>query len=259
MGSGAPAGSDLVIVTGSSRGLGAELAAQLLAPDVRMLAIARSPNPSLQEAAGRAGAQLEQRALDLADAGSAAREVAAWLARQPPAAVRRATLVNNAAALAAPGPLELDSDEAIAAVVRVGLEAPVLLTAAFMRVTRSWAALRRVLLISSGAGRQPLAGSASYCAVKAGLDHFARSVALDQQAHGAQAVRIVSLAPGVFETGMQRRLREADPAVFPNRAYFVDLQRNGQLLAPRDAAARVLAYLNHDDFGARPVADVRDA
>jgi benzil reductase ((S)-benzoin forming) len=258
MNASAEAPVDLVVLTGSSRGLGAALAEQLLAPGVRMLAIARSAHPGLEEAARRAGAQVEHRALDLADCPGAARELAQWLARQAAGRVRRATLINNAAALATPGPLEIEGDEAISNVVRVGLEAPILLTAAFIRATRLWQAQRRVLLISSGAGRRPLAGSASYCAVKAGMDHFARSVALDEQPRGADGVRIVSLAPGVIETDMQRALRGADPAIFPNQAYFVDLQRSGQLLTPRAAASRVLAYLNRDDFGAQPVADVRD-
>ena len=49
-------------------------------------------------------------------------------------------------------------------------------------------------------GRRAIAGSALYCGVKAGMDHFSRAVALDE-AHreasgGPAAARIVSLAPG---------------------------------------------------------------
>ena len=55
-----------------------------------------------------------------------------------------------------------------------------LLTAAFLRATRNWAIDKRVLNISSGAGKRPVAGWAAYCAAKAGLDHFSRVVALDE-------------------------------------------------------------------------------
>jgi benzil reductase ((S)-benzoin forming) len=249
---------DLYIVTGSSRGLGLALADQLLATGVRLLAMARGASQELAEAAARIGAQVETCAIDLSDAPAAAARLRSWLRQQPVDRVRSATLINNAAALASPGPLEIGDDQEISRVVRVGLEAPIVLTAAFIRQTRGWPVRRRVLQISSGAGRQAMPGSSSYCAVKAGLDHFARAVALDETARGGDAIRIVSLAPGVFETDMQLRLRRSDPAVFTNRQYFVDLQERGQLLSTKAAATRVLAYLARDDFGAQAVADVRN-
>src|SRR5690349_7318218 len=102
-----------------------------------------------------------------------------------------------------------------------------------------------------------MAGSAVYCAAKAGMDHYTRAVALDE-AHRGDAVRIVSLAPGVIDTGMQAQLRGAEPRGFPEQAMFRDLHANRQLTSAHDAAARVLAFLGRDDFGAKPVADVRE-
>ena len=135
-----------------------------------------------------------------------------------------------------------------------------LLTAAFVRATQTWPARRRVLNISSGLGRRAMAGSAAYCAAKAGMDHFSRAVALDEaQRTNGRGARIVSLAPGVIDTDMQVQLRGADPAGFPEQGNFIKLKENGQLSSAQDAAARVLAYLRRPDFGANPVADVRDA
>ena len=135
------------------------------------------------------------------------------------------------------------------------------LTAAFLRTTAAWVDAgwrgpRKVLNISSGLGRRPMASQAPYCAAKAGMDHFTRCVALDeaQHPHGA---RLVSLAPGVIDTDMQVQLRGSDPANFPDRERFADLQRQGQLSSPDEAAARVLAWLQRPDFGEQPVADVR--
>ena len=103
-----------------------------------------------------------------------------------------------------------------------------------------------------------MAGQASYCAVKAGLDHFTRALALDE-AQRPGGARVVSLAPGVIDTDMQAQLRSADPAGFPDQATFIGWQRDGQLASPRQAAASVLAYLIRADFGSQPIADVRDA
>jgi NAD(P)-dependent dehydrogenase (short-subunit alcohol dehydrogenase family) len=247
----------LVVLTGASRGLGHAMAEQWLAqPHTELLTIARHTSPTLAPSA--AGARLEQWALDLAQAPQAASRLAAWLAERDAAAYERATLVNNAALLTPPGPVDETDDALLAASLRVGLEAPVLLTAAFLRATRTWRAARRVLNISSGLGRRAMAASAPYCAVKAGLDNFSRAVALDEAQH-PRGAKVVSLAPGVIDTDMQVQLRGADPAKFPDREAFVGLKEKGQLASPGAAAAKVLAYLERADFGRNVIADIRDA
>ncbi|MBC8056967.1 MAG: SDR family NAD(P)-dependent oxidoreductase, partial [Rhizobiales bacterium] len=168
-----------------------------------------------------------------------------------------AALVNNAAALTRIGPIDECSDGELASALRVGLEAPLLLSAAFLRATRAWVADKRVLNISSGLGRRAMAGQASYCAAKAGMDHLTRAMALDE-ANRPNGAKLVSLAPGVIDTDMQVHLRAGDAAGFPEKANFVGLKEKGQLTSAPDAAARVLAYLARADFGASAVADVRD-
>ena len=133
-----------------------------------------------------------------------------------------------------------------------------LLTRAFLRATHDWYIPRKILNISSGAGKKPLPGTAAYCAVKAGLDHFSRVVALDE-AHGPNGAMIVSLAPGVIDTDMQTELRESDPRAFPNQPLFAAMKAQGQLSSASDAASKVLAFLDRPDFGTQPVADVRDS
>ncbi|GAB4465624.1 MAG: SDR family oxidoreductase [Burkholderiaceae bacterium] len=248
---------ELFILTGASRGLGRALAQQLLAPERTLLTISRKPDHTIEATAAMKGARIEQWALDLAhDIGAAAR-LEAWLQAQPRDRFATATLINNAGVLGQVGPIDASDAETLAAVLRVGLEAPLVLTGAFLRATRAWHAQRRVLNISSGAGRRPIAGWAAYCAAKAGLDHFSRVTALDEQRLPNPA-RIVSLAPGVIDTDMQGQLRASDPAGFPDIEQFKQLKASGQLATPEAAAARVLAYLARPDFGSNPVADVRD-
>jgi NAD(P)-dependent dehydrogenase (short-subunit alcohol dehydrogenase family) len=248
----------LVILTGASRGLGAALAERLLAPGVLLLTLSRRPSPALQDQAKAAGATLEQWAIDVGhDVGTAAR-LETWLHRHASDGFAAATLINNAGLLGPVGPIDRSNAEQLAAVLRVGLEAPIVLTAAFLCATRNWAIDKRVLNISSGAGRRPITGWASYCAAKAGLDHYSRVVALDEVLRPHPA-RIVSLAPGVIDTDMQGELRVAEAAGFPEQSNFIQLKASGQLPAPDAAAARVLAYLARPDFGSQPVADVRDA
>jgi NAD(P)-dependent dehydrogenase (short-subunit alcohol dehydrogenase family) len=244
----------LTILTGASRGLGAALATQLLARGHHVLAIARGP----VDASVPAGAGLSVWAADLADSGSLSVQLADWLALQNPLAMGTATLIHNAGALPRLAPLGAVPTSELANALRVGLEAPLLLTAAFLRATADWPVVRKVLLVSSGLGRRAMAGNACYCAAKAGLDHLARAVALEEAARPGGA-RIVSLAPGVIDTDMQAQLRQADALLFPERARFIGLQTGGQLDSPAQAADKLLRYLERADFGSNPVADVRDA
>jgi benzil reductase ((S)-benzoin forming) len=248
----------LFVVTGTSRGMGAALAAQLLAePGHTVIGIARRSNDALAAAAAKSGATCDQWQADLAEPVGVAARLHDWLAARDRAGFNEATLINNAATLTRVGPLEDCSVEELSAALRVGLEAPLVLTAAFLRATAGWHAQRRVLNISSGLGRRAMAGQATYCAIKAGMDHLSRAVALDQALLGNGA-RIVSLAPGVIDTDMQAQLRGSSDAGFPDRKMFVELKDSGRLSSSQEAAARVLAWLARPDFGSVPVADVRD-
>jgi len=165
----------LYIVTGTSRGLGAAIAERLLAPDTVLLCISRHVNAALADKAKAAEAPLEQWPRDLADPAPVAEQLETWLGARDPVRFARVALINNAGVITRVGPLDSSANAELANALRVGLEAPLLLTAAFLRATNDWPGERRVLNISSGLGRRAMAGSAAYCAAKAGMDHFSSS------------------------------------------------------------------------------------
>jgi benzil reductase ((S)-benzoin forming) len=238
----------LYIITGASRGLGRAMAEQLLRPGHTVLGLSRQA-PS---------AAFEQWPCDLADPVPVAQRLGAWLGGFDAKRFASASLINNAAMLTEPAPLADADLVLLSQAARVGLEAPLVLTAAFLLATRAWTGQRRVLHISSGLGRRGMASSGPYCAVKAGLDNLARAQALEEalQANGA---KVCALAPGVIDTDMQVQLRGADAKAFPDRDAFVQMKAGGRLDSPAAAAAKVIAYLNRADFGSNPVGDVRDA
>jgi NAD(P)-dependent dehydrogenase (short-subunit alcohol dehydrogenase family) len=245
----------LTLITGASRGMGEAMALQCLREGHQVIAIARQTSAAL--AAADVHGRLSQWQADLADASGVAQRLHDLLQGRSEPGCSALNLINNAGVIAPLQPLELTALDDTARALRVGLEAAMLLTTSVLGATRHWVVPRKVLNISSGLGRRAMAGSASYCAAKAGMDHYSRAVALEQAAR-PNGARIVSLAPGVIATDMQVQLRDADPALFPNREDFVQLQATGSLLSPADAAARVLAWLARADFGTNPVADVRD-
>ena len=260
--------TELTVLTGASRGLGLAMARQILnrpTPQT-LLTLQRHPGAGLAELAREHGHRLIELRADLAEPRAAVEVLMDGLAALDAAAIGCASLINNAGVLSTPGPAA-DTDAAeLAQALRVGLEAPLLLSAAFLKLTRGWPARQqggvrggvRVLNVSSGLGRYAMAGSAAYCGAKAGLDHASRALALEE-ALLPHPARIVSLAPGVVATDMQVQLRSQSAERFPAGRRFQDLHAADQLATPEDAAARVLAWLERADFGDVVVADVRDA
>jgi benzil reductase ((S)-benzoin forming) len=246
----------LYIITGASRGMGLALAQQLLLPGNSLLCISRKTNDHLATLAEQQKVPLTQWSADLQAASTVAEQLKAWLAPQT-GQFDSATLINNAGMIPPIAPLSDVPSEGLMQAMRVGAEAPMLLTSSFLKATERWAIPKKVLNISSGLGRRAMASQASYCAAKAAMDHFTRCLALEEalKPHGAQ---VCSLAPGVIDTDMQTQLRSAPDAQFPDKAAFTGMHANGSLTSPQEAAGRLIAYLSRSDFGSNPVADVRD-
>jgi len=242
----------LFIITGSSRGMGEAIAQGLLQPEHLVLGIARQQSAALSITAQNRGVELMQWQADLSQPLAVALRLREWLQGLDGARFERIHLINNAALVSPPGPVESCTLEALSSTVRVGLEAVLLLSAAFLQGSQGWAAERRILNISSGLGRRAMAGAAPYCAIKAGMDHLSSAMALD-------GAKVVSLAPGIIDTEMQAQLRGADPALFPEQARFAAFKNSGQLDSPVAAAEKVLRYLAREDFGQTVLADVREA
>ena len=238
------------IVTGHTKGLGAAIAEDLIARGIPVLGLARGRAPG---GAARHPGLLNEIEIDLSDGAALSAwlgrgELAAWLAGSG-----TALLVNNAGVVWPVGPLaEQDPLQAIRAAT-LNVAAPLALAGAVVRA--SVGAERRILHVSSGAGRAAYPGWSVYCATKAALDRHAEAVALD----GDPTVRVCSLAPGVIDTGMQAEIRATSEDRFPMRERFVQLKEQGGLTSPGDCARRLVDYLLADGFGSRPVADLREA
>ena len=233
------------IVTGHTKGLGAAIAAELTERGIPVLGLARG------RAAG-ASALLTQIEVDLSDSAALAAflsgdTLARWL-RDEGATL----LVNNAGVVAPVGPLQEQDPLATLRAVTLNVAAPLALAAAVVRASRGE---RRILHVSSGAGRNAYPGWSVYCATKAALDRHAEAVLQD----GDASVRCCSLAPGVIDTGMQAEIRATPESHFPMKERFVQMKQEGALAAPEECARKLVDYLLAEGFGATPVDDLRSA
>ena len=237
------------IVTGHTRGIGEDVAAHLLSRGVRVLGVARKKNAEL---ASRFPA-LRQASLDVADAPALKQWISSATMRSFLEGADSPLLVNNAGVLQPIGPLETQDLELVARAVAVNVGAVLTLSAAFAQAT-AHAADRRILHVSSGAGRKAYAGWSIYCSTKAAIDQHARCVALDR----ATNLLISSVAPGVVDTDMQAEIRASTDDRFPDRPRFVAMHRDKALPSADQIGGRLAEYLLSDTFGREPVFDLRD-
>ncbi|OZI70686.1 SDR family oxidoreductase [Bordetella genomosp. 12] len=241
------------ILTGASRGLGAALARGLLRPGIELVTLARRNDPALADLARDHGVTLRQIQVDLADTQAATRAAAELVI---PRDAKRYVLINNAGTVHPVANTKALSDAAaISQALALNVTAVMLLTARFLQAVDGLQADRRIINISSGAGRNPTAGWGVYCTTKAALDMYTRVLKTE---HGASGLRAVSLAPGIVDTGMQADIRASDPAAFPGLSRFQDFHATGKLAAPADVAANILAYLDREDFGQTEIDDIRN-
>lgn len=233
------------IITGYSRGLGAAISQELQQQGFQVLGLARQPS---QEAACNVCVSL-----DLADSQA----LSNWLANGQLASfladAGQAVLINNAGTVQPIGPAGSHAAADVLRALALNVAAPLLLSDAFIAAS-SHCPDRRILHVSSGAGRHAYPGWNLYCAGKAALDRHAEAVAQEQQA----GLRIASLAPGVIDTDMQGEIRACQDTQFPLRSRFVELKARGQLSSPANAAAGTVAYLLGERFGTPPLADLRE-
>jgi NAD(P)-dependent dehydrogenase (short-subunit alcohol dehydrogenase family) len=228
---------DVYVVTGTSRGLGAGIVQELEGCGAQVVTIARH------------GATISA---DLGDAEGIVRACEALQERLSRSAWAKAVLINNAGVVEPVGPWGTLDAAALVRHSNVNLAAPMALTDAFLRATPG-TPVRRVVHISSGAGRRAIAGWGAYCATKAGLDMAARTLAAEDRA----GVEVVSLAPGVIDTDMQATVRGKPVEVFGDVERFRAMKADGTLRAARDVARDILAAESSGTLFAQPVGDLR--
>lgn len=241
---------NLYVVTGTSRGLG-EALARLIARDPanELIAIARRPGSGIARAVHIAA--------DLADARAVEQACVQLAARVKGRQYEKAVLVNNAGVVQPVAPLERTDAGELERNLVVNLVAPMILMRGFLNATAEGARLRRIINISSGAGRRPVSGWSAYCAAKAGLDMATRVVALEAESRGL-AIEAVSLAPGVIDTGMQEGVRTVDARDFADVERFRKMKEDGTLRPADDVAADILRAEAGGRLAASPVADLRE-
>ena len=213
----------ITIITGTTRGLGASMAEQLATSGQHLVTLSRKSSDALATIAAKHGTTLTQLNVDLGDANAvtkAALTIKSLLAGQD-----RVRFIHNAGIVTPINQAENLNDLAVINnAFQVNITSAIYLTAQVLSASHA-AKDRRIMLISSGAGRNASSGWGVYCATKAAMDRYAEAVKLDL----GDRARITSMAPGVIDTDMQVTIRSTPKEALPSLDRFLGFHQNKQL------------------------------
>jgi len=142
--------------------------------------------------------------------------------------------INNAGVIEPIGMVGHLDSHVIKQTTNVNFLAPMLISQVLVRLTESLSVKLKIVNISSGAARHPISGWSVYCATKSAIMMF-----FDVMSE-MPACDVVNVDPGVLNTDMQSQIRHASQDNFPGVNAFRDLQINGQLTDPSIVAKNIV-------------------
>lgn len=237
------------IITGASKGIGKGIAEELL-KDQNNYVIGVSRNNSIEHANYR------HQPLDFSDLSGVENNLHKVF--QPMEDADRLVLINNAGVLGDIGYVgEQMANEQFKFVFDINITVPAILMNTFLQTYQHLKCPKVIVNISSGAGKYPVDGWASYCTSKAALDMLSKTLQLEQNKRGT-GVKVYALSPGVVDTAMQDNIREANVAQFSTVEKFRDYKASGGLTSPEEVGYKIVKFLYNIDKYDEVILSVRD-
>ncbi|KAJ3323056.1 hypothetical protein HDV06_002502 [Boothiomyces sp. JEL0866] len=102
-----------------------------------------------------------------------------------------------------------------------------------------------IVLVSSGAAVRPVVGWGAYCSSKAAMNSFASTLGVEEPLVATVAVR-----PGVVDTEMQTDIRKQGGGIMSEQEHskFVGLKENGGLIDPVEPARKIAHLALHPNL-----------
>jgi benzil reductase ((S)-benzoin forming) len=154
-------------------------------------------------------------------------------------------LVNNASAIEPLKSIEKCSAAEIESHVRIGLIAPMILTARFISKFSSYKIRKKVAFISSRSAFSPTPDASIYCSAKAGINMFTKCIGLEQK-NSVDGFAVISIDPGMVDTSMQELTRSKTSDEFAMAGFFKQAFEAGKLQAPDQVAEKLCTILENE-------------
>lgn len=166
-------------------------------------------------------------------------------------------LINNAGTVGDINHVGDMNNDQIIACYNINLIAPAIFTNNFVAAYKNILNDKLIVNISSGAGKSAIDGWSTYCSAKAGIDMFSKVLTEEINIDNAK-FKVLSLAPGIIDTGMQTQIRNAKQTSFSNINRFVEYKKNGDLASAEETASKVIRFLAEQNLQQETICSVRD-
>lgn len=225
----------LAIITGGSRGLGRALFQQLGDLGWQLIDLSRSAPYAVS------------RQIDLSNPKEARQVIEATLAEIDGNAIEALWVINNASTNVPIGPPAAQDAAAIITHLNTNLVSQILLLTAIMAKFRDLNCPKLIANITSGAASFAFQGFSLYCAAKAGMEQFVRTVAAEQQREPAPFL-LINADPGFMDTDMQAIMREKSEADFPDVKEYIAVKEEGNLPGAAEVASALINLMTRKDL-----------
>lgn len=238
------------IITGASKGLGEQVVSQLLNSDCHIIGVSRSGHTEHS-----AFSNYTELKADLSSVSDLKELIQRAKNEMDLERASEIYLINNAGGIDPVGPVGTLSPDDIMKSLTLNLGAPMILSNGFVEGFKDVKAKRRILTVSSGAGKRPIYGWNAYCIGKAGVDMMTRSIGLEQ---GDEGIVAISFGPGIMDTDMQAQIRAQEEADFKDVEMFRGFKEKGDLRKPEDVAKLLIQVLHDETIESGLVTDVKE-
>lgn len=230
----------LFIITGGSKGLGFALCEQFKARNYKIIEFSRS---APHEYSVRT---------DLANPDKSRHAVESAIASVEYSQIQELVIVSNAGMLSPIGLTANKPHDAIIENMNANFVSAIVVLTELIAKFQSLPCRKIIVNISSGAALKGYFGWSLYCAAKAGMENFIRSIAIEQQAQPQPFIPI-NIDPGVIDTEMQALIRATPQPDFFDVERFIQRKNQGLLVHPDKVAAAIVRIIELQSlsFGGR--------
>lgn len=240
--------SNIVIITGGSKGIGKALAEKYAQEHYKVFSLARSI-ADVDKAT--------QIPVDLSNLSETTKAFTMLLDSLENEDISSLTLINNAGRLGTIANLENISTEDIAMTIQLNTTTPLVLSSMFIEFSKNVSCKKSIINISSGAGVNAYAGWSVYCNSKASIDMLTKSIH-EEQKELKNGVQSYGIRPGVVDTNMQTQIRSTDEENFKLKQRFVDLKDNNQLYTTQFVAKTIFNFVTKSKLISGKTIDIRE-
>ena len=217
-----------VLLTGSSKGIGKEIAILLLKQKFKVYGFSRSNSINHQDFIFNKINLSKPKTIDKLELPVIKKNEYVFL-------------INNAGDIGEIDRFGNKNNNEIISEFNINLVSPTILCNKVIKKYRLKTENIIIINISSGAALRAIKGWSTYCQSKAAIDMLTRAV----EAENNKNIRVFSIYPGIVDTNMQHKIRSTTEKKFPLKKKFVEYFQNNELVEPLVVAKKIVHIMTN--------------